>query len=526
MKLKLPAGQTSVMLPIFVRDTSSSTGAGLGLLTSATSGLVGEYRRRGSSSWTPITLTSATLGTFTSGGWVADGSLAGSYEVGIPDLAIATGARWVAIRFYGAANMAPVLIELELDSVNYQDATRFGLGALPNNNAEASGGLITRGSGTGQMLVLSGQVSVPSVNVASGGITSASFGTNALGAVWDEARSSHTTSGTFGAYVLANTAADASIAPASTALTTATWTGTRAGYLDNLSAGAVATASSLTTVGTNVSSILTQTGTTGVAVASGAITSSTFGAGAITATAIASDAITAAKIAAGAIDADALAADAVTEIWSVSVPGAFASGTAAYVLGNVATGTPPTAAAIADAVWDEARAGHTTTGTFGAYVLAKADGDASIAPASTALSTATWTGTRAGYLDNLSAGAVSTASALSSVASNVTSILGQTGTTGVVVATVNDKTGYSLATSPPTAAAIASAVLTTQMTESYAADGTAPTLAQAVFLIQQGVTEFSISGTTVTLKKINKSTTAATYTLDSSTTPTSRTRAS
>ena len=45
------------------------------------------------------------------------------------------------------------------------------------------------------------------------------------------------------AYVLANTALDAAIAPASTALSTATWTGTRAGYLDNLSGGAVALAS-------------------------------------------------------------------------------------------------------------------------------------------------------------------------------------------------------------------------------------------------------------------------------------------
>lgn len=33
------------------------------------------------------------------------------------------------------------------------------------------------------------------------------------------------------------------------------------------------------------------------------------------------------------------------------------------------TGTPPTAASIADAVWDEARSGHTTAETFGEGVL-------------------------------------------------------------------------------------------------------------------------------------------------------------
>ena len=68
------------------------------------------------------------------------------------------------------------------------------------------------------------------------------------------------------------------------------------------------------------------------------------------------------------------------------------------------------------------------------------------------------------------------------------------------------------------------AILTTQMTEAYAADGTAPTLAQAVFLIQQTIGEFAISGTTITAKKLDGSATAATYTLDDGTDPTSRTR--
>ena len=69
------------------------------------------------------------------------------------------------------------------------------------------------------------------------------------------------------------------------------------------------------------------------------------------------------------------------------------------------------------------------------------------------------------------------------------------------------------------------AILTTQMTEAYAADGTAPTLAEAVFLIQQTIGDFSIAGTTITTKKIDGSATAATYTLDDGTNPTSRTRA-
>jgi len=69
-------------------------------------------------------------------------------------------------------------------------------------------------------------------------------------------------------------------------------------------------------------------------------------------------------------------------------------------------------------------------------------------------------------------------------------------------------------------------ILTTQMTESYAADGSAPTLAQALHLIQQSLGDFSIAGTTITVKRLNGTTTAATYTLDDGTDPTSRTRAS
>lgn len=120
MKRKLTAGQASVSLPIFVQDTSSTTGGGLSGLTSGTSGLVAEYRRRGQSSWTAITLTSKTLGTWTSGGIVADGALAGAYELDLPDAVCASGARWVAVRLRGAANMLPCLIEIELDAVDYQ----------------------------------------------------------------------------------------------------------------------------------------------------------------------------------------------------------------------------------------------------------------------------------------------------------------------------------------------------------------------------------------------------------------------
>ncbi len=71
---------------------------------------------------------------------------------------------------------------------------------------------------------------------------------------------------------------------------------------------------------------------------------------------------------------------------------------------------------------------------------------------------------------------------------------------------------------------IAEGVLATQLTESYAADGVAPTLTQAVMLIQQKVGDFAIVGTTLTVFELDGTTVAATYTLNSDTAPTTTTR--
>ena len=118
---KITAGSTSITVPVFVQDTSSTTGAGLGSLAYNTAGLAAKYRREGQSSWTTITLATATVGTFTSGGFVSDGGpVTGGYEFGVPDAVLAASAKWAEVLIYGAANMLPVLIEFELDTVNYQ----------------------------------------------------------------------------------------------------------------------------------------------------------------------------------------------------------------------------------------------------------------------------------------------------------------------------------------------------------------------------------------------------------------------
>ena len=113
----------------------------------------------------------------------------------------------------------------------------------------------------------------------------------------------------------------------------------------------------------------------------------------------------------------------------------------------------------------------------------------------------------------------------------VGSVASVTGAVGSVTGAVGSVTGAvgSVAADVTLAAseenAIADAVRSRQLTEGYAADGVAPTLQQALFLIQQMLTEMSIAGTTMTVKKIDGTTTAATFTLDDATTPTSITRA-
>jgi hypothetical protein len=87
------------------------------------------------------------------------------------------------------------------------------------------------------------------------------------------------------------------------------------------------------------------------------------------------------------------------------------------------------------------------------------------------------------------------------------------------VGSVTTKTGYALTSDYDFAKG------TVAVTEAYAADGAAPTPVQALMLIQQALTEVSISSTTMTIKKLNGSDTAATLTLNDASTPTSKTRA-
>lgn len=153
MKLSLKAGTTSKLLTVFIQDNSVTTGAGLTGLVYNSGSLTAYYYREGAASAVAITLADMTVGTWGSGGFKAVDAtnLPGVYNLGIPDAALAAGAKSVIVMLKGATNMAPLVLEIELTAIDNQDAVRAGLTALPNAAAEAAGGLYTRGVGAGQI---------------------------------------------------------------------------------------------------------------------------------------------------------------------------------------------------------------------------------------------------------------------------------------------------------------------------------------------------------------------------------------
>ncbi len=114
-KLTLPKASTGVSTYIFIQDASSTTGAGLTGLTFSSASLVAYYVRPLSSAC-PISLASQTpTGAFVSGGFTAvSGSMPGLYRFDLPNAVCATNADNTIIMLYGAADMLPVLFEIQL----------------------------------------------------------------------------------------------------------------------------------------------------------------------------------------------------------------------------------------------------------------------------------------------------------------------------------------------------------------------------------------------------------------------------
>src|SRR3954468_8156319 len=121
-KLTIKRGTTSKLLRVFIADSSSTVGAGLTGLLFNTALLTAYYIREGDASPTAITLATMTVGTWASGGFkeVSSANMPGVYQLGLPDAALASGAASVVVMLKGAASMAPVTLEIDLEGAALQ----------------------------------------------------------------------------------------------------------------------------------------------------------------------------------------------------------------------------------------------------------------------------------------------------------------------------------------------------------------------------------------------------------------------
>jgi hypothetical protein len=196
------------------------------------------------------------------------------------------------------------------------------------------------------------------------------------------------------------------------------------------------------------------------------------------------------KIDAAIVAAGDLAQAAADKVWASST--------------KAVTSVP--AVALATSVWDETAASHNTAGSMGNLLnAAGVASDPLLNPVPGGYSSGT-----AGYVIGN----------IASESTNIGAIKAKTDQLTFTTANVVDAS----ATGGLSAATIASAVLNTAMTEGYAADGAQMTLTQGIYMLHQFLTERSVSGVTMTIKKLDGSTTAAVVTMNSATNPTSYTR--
>jgi hypothetical protein len=153
------AGTTSLILMVEMRNTVGQPLTGL-----THEGVTALYTRDGSAAApSTVALSAGELGTWSSGGWVEVDpvNFPGLYQFGVPNAAIAAGARGVRLRFT-ATGAWPRTVGVQLVSYNPADGVRLGLTALPNAAAAGEGGLPVRDASGEVAASVSGEVALTS----------------------------------------------------------------------------------------------------------------------------------------------------------------------------------------------------------------------------------------------------------------------------------------------------------------------------------------------------------------------------
>jgi len=131
--LSLAVGTTSKRIPVFIRDSNSPNGGGLTGLVFNSAGLTWTVYREddGNAGGTAVTLATATLGTWATGGFVEKDStnLPGWYELGVPNAALVSGSAWLRMQLANAAGMVVTdfVVELVVSGSSYSNSIALGV---------------------------------------------------------------------------------------------------------------------------------------------------------------------------------------------------------------------------------------------------------------------------------------------------------------------------------------------------------------------------------------------------------------
>lgn len=124
-KLALKKAATDVTVYLFAQDSSKTTGVGLAGLAYNTASLTAYYVRPLGSAAAITLATQTVTGAHSDGGFVeVDATnMPGVYRLDLPDAVCATGVPSVVVMLKGAANLAPVLLEIQLTDFDLNDAS-------------------------------------------------------------------------------------------------------------------------------------------------------------------------------------------------------------------------------------------------------------------------------------------------------------------------------------------------------------------------------------------------------------------
>ena len=167
-------GQGSIVLRVKILNSSVSTGAGLTGLTSTSTGMIISTIADNEATATAYTVAASNVETITTLGTYAAPTSGkcrfkevdatnhkGVYEIQIADARFnVSSAKSLLVSVAGATNAAETDVVIPLRDLDPYDAVRAGLTALPNVASGSAGAIITSGTGTAQLSVSSGNITV------------------------------------------------------------------------------------------------------------------------------------------------------------------------------------------------------------------------------------------------------------------------------------------------------------------------------------------------------------------------------